>query len=110
MKINQFLQVVLAGLIMSVGLQKLPARAFVLNSTDEDNSSFATDNNSAQSSDLSHFFTQTSKWSKNSITDCKNNGSAGGGTASTPEPTLITGLVLMTGLGIWSGRKKLISN
>ncbi|MGB3510282.1 MAG: hypothetical protein WBA93_13815 [Microcoleaceae cyanobacterium] len=106
MKVNQFLQVCLASLIMSVGFsQKLSAKAFVINST-EDNSSLATNNNHSESSNLSQFFTQTYQSGQNSTTECKfTNGNKGG--ASVPEPTLITGLVFAVGLGIWSGRKRL---
>lgn len=100
MKINQIFQVVSASLILSLGLsQKLPAKAIVLSST-QDNSSLATETNSAQSSDLSQFFTtQVSQSSQNSNTECNIPNQAG---TPVPEPTLISGLVFVTGLGIWS--------
>ena len=109
MKMNQIFQVVSASLILSLGFShNLSARA-ILASSLEDNSSFTTDNSSNQSSELSQFFTtQTSQSGQNPTTECQfTNGNKGG--ASVPEPTLITGLVFVTGLGIWSGRKKAIS-
>ncbi|NEP81256.1 MAG: PEP-CTERM sorting domain-containing protein [Okeania sp. SIO3B3] len=104
MRMNQFLQVVLASLILSLRLaHKLPAKAIVLNST-EDNSSLATQSNSTKSSDLSQFLTTTTSQSgEYSTTDCNNSNGAG---TSVPEPTLIAGLVFVTGLGIWSQKKK----
>ena len=105
MKINQFLQVVSASLILSLGFsQKLPADAIVVSSSQE-NSSLTTETNTTQSSDLAGFFaTTTSQSGENSNTECnQNNGD--NAIYSTPEPTVISGLVLVTGLGIWSKRK-----
>ncbi|NEP79553.1 MAG: hypothetical protein F6K39_16105 [Okeania sp. SIO3B3] len=101
MKIHQFLQVVVVSSIMSVGFSaRLPVEAFVINSTD-DNSNLATNTNSSGSSNLSKFLTQTSQDSQKSTTDCqltdKDKDPAG-----IPEPTLISGLCFVVGLGLWS--------
>ncbi len=107
MKINQFLQVVVVGLIISVGFSsKLPVGAFVINSTDN-SSSLATNNNSSGSSNLSEFLTQTSQDSQESTIDC-NLIDKVKDYAGTPEPSLISGLFFVVGLGIWSQRKKII--
>ena len=109
MKINQFLQVVLVSLIMSVGFSdKLPAGAFVTDSTDN-NSSLATNSNSSGSSNLSQFLTQTSQDSQESTIDC-NLIDKVKDYAGTPEPSLISGLFFVVGLGLWSERKKFISH
>ena len=55
MKINHIFQVVSATLILSLGFsQKLPVKAIIVSST-QDNSSLTTETNSAQNSDLSQF-------------------------------------------------------
>lgn len=108
MKINQILQVVSASFILSLGFsQKLPVKAIIISST-QDNDSFTMENNSTQSSDLSKFSTtQTSQFSQNSNTECNLLQEQ---SKSIPEPTLVSGLVFFTGLGVWSQRKKIISN
>ncbi|MDJ0515868.1 MAG: hypothetical protein F6K22_23225 [Okeania sp. SIO2F4] len=107
MKIHQFLQVVVVSLIISVGFSsKLPVGAFVINSTDN-NSNLATNSNSSESSNLSQFLTQTSQYSQESTIDC-NLIDKVKDYAGTPEPTLISGLFFVVGLGLWSGRKKFI--
>ncbi|GFZ96826.1 PEP-CTERM sorting domain-containing protein [Okeania sp. KiyG1] len=60
----------------------------------------------AESSDLSQFLTtKTSPSSQNITTD--GNLTNGNGTGKdVPEPSLISGLVLMMGFGVWSARKK----
>ena len=122
MKTNQILQVVSASFILSLGFsQKLPVKAIIISST-QDNGSFTMENNSTQSSDLSQFLTtqtsqfsqnskflttQTSQFSQNSNAECNPLQEE---SKSIPEPTLISGLVFFTGLGVWSQRKKIISN
>ncbi|MGD1712215.1 hypothetical protein [Dapis sp. BLCC M172] len=93
---------------MSLGFyQKLPAKAIIVSST-QNNNSLTTETNSAQSSDLSQFFTTTTSQSiQNSNTECNLSKQAG---TSVPEPTLITGLIFVAGLGVWSQKKKKISN
>ena len=107
MKINQFLQVVVVSSIMSVSFSsKLPVGAFVTNSTDN-NSSLSTNSNSSRSSNLSQFLGKTSQDSQQSTIDC-NLIDKVKDYAGTPEPTLISGLFVVVGLGLWSGRKKFI--
>ncbi|NER06789.1 MAG: hypothetical protein F6K17_31535 [Okeania sp. SIO3C4] len=108
MKMNQIFQVVSATLILSLGFsQKLPVKAIMVSST-QDNSSLTTETNSAQNSDLSQFLTTTtSQSSQNSTTECNLTKKVATDVA---EPTLISGLVFVVGLGIWSQRKKIISN
>lgn len=100
MKTNQIFQVVSATFILSLGFsQKLPAKAIII-SSNQNNNGLTTETNSAQSSDLSQFFTtQVSQSSQNSNTECNIPNQAG---TPVPEPTLISGLVFVTGLGIWS--------
>ncbi len=108
MKINQFLQVIVVSSIMSVGFScKSPVGAFVTNSTDNNNSSLATNSNSAGSSNLSEFLGEKSQDSQESTIDC-NLIDKVKDYAGTPEPTLISGLFVVVGLGLWSRRKKFI--
>ncbi|MGD1716039.1 PEP-CTERM sorting domain-containing protein [Dapis sp. BLCC M172] len=108
MKINQFLQVVVVSSIMSVGFSsKLPVGAFVTNSTHNNNSNLATNSNSAGSSNLSQFLGETSQNSQTSTIDC-NLVDKVKDYVGTPEPTLISGLFFVVGLGLWSRRKKII--
>ncbi|MDY7005776.1 MAG: hypothetical protein SWX82_18075 [Cyanobacteriota bacterium] len=101
MKINQFLQVVVFSLIMSVGFSsKLPVGAFVIDSTDN-NSNLATNTNSSGSSNLSQFLTQTSQDYQKSTTDCQLT-NKDKELAGIPEPTLISGLFFVVGLGLWT--------
>ncbi|GGA26666.1 hypothetical protein [Okeania sp. KiyG1] len=101
MKINQFLQVVVVSSIMSVGFSaRLPVEAFVIDSNDN-NSNLATNSNSSGSSSLSQFLTQTSQYSQKSTTDCQSTDEVKD-YAGIPEPTLISGLFFVVGLGLWS--------
>ncbi|NET41647.1 PEP-CTERM sorting domain-containing protein [Okeania sp. SIO2B3] len=101
MKINQFLQVVVVSLIMSLGFSsKLPVEAFVIN-YDDNNRNLATNSNSSGSSSLSQFLTQTSEDSQNSTIDC-NLIDKVKDYAGTPEPAVISGLFFVLGLGLWS--------
>ncbi|OZH54963.1 hypothetical protein AFK68_07550 [Hydrocoleum sp. CS-953] len=107
MKINQFLQVVVVSSIMSVGFSsKLPVGAFVTNYTDNNNS-LTTNSNSSGSSNLSQFLGETSQNSQTSTIDC-NLVDKVKDYVGTPEPTLISGLFFVVGLGLWSRRKKII--
>ncbi len=108
MKINHIFQVVSATLILSLGFsQKLPVKAIIVSST-QDNSSLTTETNSAQNSDLSQFLTTTTSQSiQNSTTECNATKQLA---EDVPEPTLISGLVFVAGLGIWSQRKKIVGN
>ena len=108
MKINQILQVVSTSFIFSLGFyQKLPAKAIIIGST-QDNGSLTMETNSTQSSGLSQFLTpQISQSGQNSNTECNVLTEEN---TSIPETTLIIGLVFFAGLGVWSQRKKIISN
>ncbi|NER01544.1 MAG: hypothetical protein F6K17_02300 [Okeania sp. SIO3C4] len=108
MKISQFFRVVLVSLIVNVGFaQKLPAQAFVINNT-EDSSSLTTDNSNSGGSNLSQFLTPTSQSNQNLSADCNLIDKVA--SKDVLEPTLITGLVFVAGLGLWKGKKRFIRN
>ncbi len=107
MKIQQLLQVALASLIISLCFsEKLPAKGIVINNNQEGLGDKAPTNGG---SNLSQFLTQMSQTSQELAIDCNLKNQDKGG-ASTPEPTLISGLIFVGGLGLWSNRKKLNRN
>lgn len=121
MKINQILQVVVVGFILSVGFtSKLPVGALVINSTNNNNSLITNNNsfsnsfgnsfsNSFESSNLSQFLGKKLQNSQESTIDCNLIDKAKN-YPRTPEPSLISGLFFVVGLGIWSQRKKIINH
>jgi len=117
MKINQILQVVVVGFILSVGYtSNLPVDAFVITSTNNNNS-LITNSNSFESSNLSDFGSsnlsqfsgKTLQNSQQFTIDCNLIDQANN-YARTPESSLISGLFFVVGLGIWSQRKKIINH
>jgi len=110
MKIKQLLQVALASLIINIGFfQKLPAIAISISSSELDSENINNQTPTNGDSNLSQFLTEMSQNSQAASIDCnlENQDKAG---KNVPEPTLITGLVFVGGLGLWSNRKKLNRN
>lgn len=110
MKINQLLKVVLASLIINIGFfQKLPATAIAINSSELEPENINNQTPTNGNANLSQFSTKVSQYSQDTAIDCnlKNQDKAG---TSIPEPTLITGLICVAGVGLWSKRKKLNRN
>ena len=110
MKINQLLKVALASFIINISFsQKLPATAIYISSSELKNENIDNQNSTNGDSNLSHFLNRVSQYSQDASIDCNLTNQDKTGT-SVPEPTLITGLVFVGGLGLWSNRKKINRN